>query len=76
MNGFQIGYSIGMLSRSHDHPYLTYIELLCPIPWRYPIELPPEPREIMADRDGFLAAEALTHDLRWVNVWKWHDTPM
>lgn len=75
MNGFQIGYSIGMLSRSHEHPYLTYIKLLSPISWRYAIELPPEPREILADSDAVLAAEAQTHDLRWVEPWKWHDTP-
>ncbi|POS71023.1 hypothetical protein DHEL01_v210587 [Diaporthe helianthi] len=76
MNGLSIGYSLAMLSRSHEHPYLTYIKLLSPFPWHYPAELPPEPREILADPDAILAAEAETHDLRWVNVWKWHDTPM
>lgn len=76
MTPFEFGYSIAMLSRSHEHPYLTYLKLLSPIPWRYATELPPEPREIMANTDAILAAEAQTHELRWVNVWKWHDTPM
>lgn len=76
MTPFEFGYSIAMLSRSHEHPYFTYLKLLSPIPWRYATELPPGPREIMADTDAILAAEAQTHELRWVNVWKWHDTPM
>lgn len=76
MNGFQIGRSISMIGKNHERPYLTYIKLLSPLPWRYAAELPPGPREISADPDAFLAAEYQTHDLRWVNVWKWHDTPM
>lgn len=76
ITGFQIGRSIGRLSSSHKHPYLIYIKLLSPISWRYEVELPPEPRETMADPDAVLAPEALTHDLRWDDVWRWHDTPM
>lgn len=76
MTGFEIGYSIAMLRRNHEYPYLTYIKLLCPIPWRYTAKLPPEPRKIMADTDAVLEAEVQTHQFRWVNVWKRHDTPM
>ena len=76
MTPFEIGYSIAMLSRSHEHPYFTYLKLLSPIPWQSATKLPPEPREIMTDTNVILAAEAQTHELRLVNVWKWHDTAM
>ncbi|KAG8162728.1 hypothetical protein KVR01_007206 [Diaporthe batatas] len=74
--GLQIGCSIGMLGKSQEQPYLTYIKLLCPLPWRYAAKLPLQPRTIMADTDAVLESEAQTHELRQVNVWKWHDTPM
>lgn len=73
----EFSYGIGMLRRSgNERPYLTWFKMLSPIPWRYKAELPPEPREIMADTDAVLAAEAQTHELRWIKVWRWHDTPM
>ena len=67
--------SFRILQAHSPTPFLTFLRLLWPIPWRLPCRLPEGPRYLHDNPKVVFDRNADVYELTLIPLWRWRDTP-